>query len=324
MPVSQQHSEIFHYTSIEGLSGIIDSQTLRASHAAFLNDSSELQVFFDKRFPGLIANEVRAGLRTLAAAPGNAELIIGIGGFEAAVAEVSNGIITGTKVATLQFNETYIMSFCSAADDWTRSNGLLSQWRGYGRGGGCAIALRAEELEAYLKEEESNFHYQRTQLENVHYYGGSELATTPAEEITEAERRLRGSVFAFLTQRAEEALDPVYEAATTLSCLYKHWAFNEEREVRMVAIPAHPEVISESRKSRTKAPPEKPRSHFLRDGSPVPCIHLLGRGQLLPISRVIVGPHPEQDLRRIAIESLLRKRGIDASVVTSKIPFRAR
>lgn len=36
-----KNPQVFHYTSIAGFSGIIESGTLRGTHTAFMNDSSE-------------------------------------------------------------------------------------------------------------------------------------------------------------------------------------------------------------------------------------------------------------------------------------------
>lgn len=43
--ISQTHPELFHYTGISGLEGIVKSQTLHATHAAFLNDAAEIRAF---------------------------------------------------------------------------------------------------------------------------------------------------------------------------------------------------------------------------------------------------------------------------------------
>ena len=321
MQVHEQYPEIYHYTTPAGLSGIIDSQALRASHARYLNDSSELQVFFDQRLPELITSEVRNGLRVLESVPAIAERVREFGGFEKAVADTSNGIVFSIRQATLRFNETYVLSFCTAADDWTTSNGLLSQWRAYGKDGGYAIAFDTKQLKQRLSKEWSSFHYQHGLIDVVHYHGGPPPTTAVPEVISESEQVLRTSVFSFLKPDSLAALEPVHGAATTLSCLYKHGGFREEREVRIVAIPAHTEIVAEAHKSSVKAPPEKPRAHYIRNGCPVPCIQLFGGSEPLPISRVIVGPHPDQDLRVKAVELMLRSKDIRATVVPSTIPL---
>jgi hypothetical protein len=65
---------------------------------------------------------------------------------------------------------------------------------------------------------------------------------------------------------------------------------------------------------------------YLRNGVPVPCVHLFEDQKLdaLPIRRVIVGPHPENSDRKGAVEILLRNHNIDAEVLESDTPFRGK
>ena len=44
MEVYEKHAELFHYTSHDGVVGILTSRNLRATHYKFLNDTSELQL----------------------------------------------------------------------------------------------------------------------------------------------------------------------------------------------------------------------------------------------------------------------------------------
>jgi hypothetical protein len=39
--IAESHPELFHYTGLQGLTGILTSQTLRATHALNLNDKTE-------------------------------------------------------------------------------------------------------------------------------------------------------------------------------------------------------------------------------------------------------------------------------------------
>jgi hypothetical protein len=56
-PIAVQdfYQELFHYTSAAGLVGIIESQRLRATHAGFLNDASEIKVFFASSGVGTVS-----------------------------------------------------------------------------------------------------------------------------------------------------------------------------------------------------------------------------------------------------------------------------
>lgn len=125
----------------------------------------------------------------------------------------------------------------------------------------------------------------------------------------------------------EKAFDGVYPAILFCSCRYKHWGFEEEKEVRIVAIPRSLEMREKAEAAGHALKPEKRKKHFMRRGTAVPYIELFegistSSGPRLPISGVIVGPHSEKDKRRREIEILLRKHGIEAPVSVSEIPPR--
>jgi hypothetical protein len=48
MPIQTAHPELFHYTDLQGLRGILSSNTLWATNYRYLNDRSELTLFRQK------------------------------------------------------------------------------------------------------------------------------------------------------------------------------------------------------------------------------------------------------------------------------------
>lgn len=62
LTVPQAHPELLHYTSVSSLLGILDSQSLRATNSAFLNDSLEINLFFDTRLAKTLEPGIRAAL----------------------------------------------------------------------------------------------------------------------------------------------------------------------------------------------------------------------------------------------------------------------
>lgn len=52
--ISDTHEELFHYTTAAGLSGIIESKSLRATHASFMNDEEEIVGFYDCILPKIL------------------------------------------------------------------------------------------------------------------------------------------------------------------------------------------------------------------------------------------------------------------------------
>lgn len=63
--VTEDYAELYHYTTAEGLHGIITSQHLRATNIAFLNDSEERLRYFVRRMPLLIERAVQQAINEL-------------------------------------------------------------------------------------------------------------------------------------------------------------------------------------------------------------------------------------------------------------------
>jgi hypothetical protein len=107
--------QLYHYTTIEGLKGIIKNRSIWLTHTSTLNDPTELKY----------GKEII--LKTL-----NDEISKG---YE----ETINRFLHSIKIQVNSFDEimyeAYVACFC-------RSDNLLSQWRAYGhRGGGYNLGL---------------------------------------------------------------------------------------------------------------------------------------------------------------------------------------
>jgi Protein of unknown function (DUF2971) len=290
------HPELFHYTGIRGLEGIVTSQTLWATHAAFLSDAAEIRAFQARLLEILrpwVASRVEALIRTT---PANQALVDQVGGKAKAIEEIMTGIANGIYGALLgtegtePFAEPYITSFCSPATKDIAQHGLLSQWRGYGQAGGYAIVFNTSRLDLLLKEEAEKWRYDLFRGDVIY---SSDSDTKLRVEFGEDLDALAASIAEFLnTAGAPESLESTYYPLIRCACRYKHWGFHEEEEVRIVAIPQNREVFA-AEKTRGLVATEKPRKVFFRDGTAVPCIHLFeGITHLpdkpLPITRIIV------------------------------------
>lgn len=322
--VAEEYDELIHYTSAAGLAGILSSQCLWATHSAYLNDADEIKLFFDRRLHPLIESAVRLAICELIKIPGNEKIVLG--GFDRAVADAADGLSDSIRKVTLAFNQPYILSLCASKDERVRANGLLSQWRGYGKDGGYAIVFDAKALQLRLEEEAKNHLYQHIQWGDVHYYDETSDDLLAAEEIQEAEAILGAGVLKFMKEQVPENFEPIYEALTTLSCLYKDWGFHEEREVRIIAIPSHKTVKDAALLNASRTPPKIPKA-FIRDGCPIPYIELFNSAGsaanrlTLPIKRIVIGPHREKQQRKEAVEIILSAKSIQAKVTVSQIPY---
>lgn len=315
--ITEAYSELLHYTTAEGLAGILSSQTLWATHASFLNDAAEVTTFLDRRLPQLLGKYVRAALDDMSRIPFQAQAIENSGGIEQACKEAVSGLVKAIRKSALALNQPFVLSFSAADDSHTSRGGLLSQWRGYGVDGGYALVFDTEAFEELLKAEGAAFSYQFAQWADVHYYDEGPNAPRPAEEILQAEASLGAAVADFVRNPTREALEPTYEPVTMLSCLYKHWGFHEEREIRVVAIPSSQDV------ARAQGKHFRAQKFFLRNGTPIPYVPLFESlpSARLPITRVIVGPHREKQQRKAAVEAMLAANNVSAEVVVSEIPY---
>jgi len=94
--------------------------------------------------------------------------------------------------------------------------------------------------------------------------------------------------------------------------LYKDYGFEEEREIRVIALPSY------SNKSNRN----KPRRFRCKNSEQLPYIELFKSSKYLPINKIIVGPHKDKEARaawlRIKLDSMGRD---DIEVAVSQIPF---
>lgn len=319
-----------HYTTGAGLSGIITSGCLWATHASFLNDAQEIKHFFDTRLIEIVRNALEKAAHELIKYPENNAVIAEAGGLVEFINRESSIVVDVFREGTTQFNQPYIFSLSAAADEKVKANGLLSQWRGYGCDGGYAIVFDTHGLDSLIEEEHKNYYYQHGQWGDVYYYGIPSPQPS-APEITQYESILSTSIENMLKdlmsgKRESNSVEDAYAPITSLSCLYKHWGFYEEHEVRVVATPASDEILHIATAKGEQRPVRKIKV-FPRDGLLVPYIELFKPSEShliagrLPIKRIIIGPHPERELRKKSVESLLRSSNYSAEVVLSDIPY---
>jgi hypothetical protein len=327
--VSETYPELFHYTGIDGLMGILRSQTIWATHAAFLNDTHEIIAFRSMLSPLLrraVANGISERIRR---DPAIEEAINQDGGQERVIANISSmldssiyKILLGSQKESRLF-EPYIASFCSPDSADIAQHGLLSQWRGYGPNGGYAIVFDSSALEALLREEHDAWRYHLILADAV--YSSHEDAVVP-EEFKEDMEKISTAISKFIDSDLNESeLDDTFRPILHSALRYKHWGFHEEREVRIVAMPTDVNRL-EKGDALVNNEQKKPRRYFTRGGMAVPFIELFdGITSLpekpLPVARIIVGPHNDQARRRRALEIYLNQHLPHIEVSASEIPY---
>jgi Protein of unknown function (DUF2971) len=304
--LAEQHPELIHYTSAAGLAGILRSQTLWATHYAYLNDTAEVKHFIKSRLPELLK-------KLIAQHGGNLE-----------AEQISDFILN----SLLPLVEAYIVSFCTVSngDSLVSHHGLLSQWRGYGQDGGYAIVFDTAGLSQLLEVVANRWKY------CCDIFGGDIVYSSDSEEKLQDEFAddlpVIERFFLAHIKGEEWKLENIYFALVKCACRYKHWGFKEENEVRIIVNLHNNEGLKHAR-TQGMIVNEVQRKHYMHLGNIVPFVELFEGitslpAKSLPIRRIIVGPsgNPHEQNRRIlAAEILLGQQGIKADVSASEIPY---
>lgn len=295
-----------------------------ATEATCLNDSSEITHFFDERLRKLIVEDARKYAIERARVPKVLARMISDGGIDRVAELEATAWHSTLRRVTLAMNRPFVLSLSGPSDARVQRSGLLSQWRGYGGDGGYALVLDARKLETMLEEEAQSHNYMHVQIGDVYYHGIDPKIQPATPDIEEYEQIVHEGVSRMMRGGTAVETPRFYEAVTALSCLYKHWGFWEEREVRIVVVPASDEVANAGEPHN---PPRKEVKILSRNKKSIPYIELFNRAApestqgRLPVRRVIVGPHKNRELHAETVREFLGRQGYVAEVVQSEIPY---
>jgi Protein of unknown function (DUF2971) len=299
--VEADHHVLYHYTDAQGLLGIVQSQQLWASNAAFLNDSTELT--YIRGVLAEVAKEFRdeygvtARIREYAASA-----VAGTGRFsptEGQTASVISILESAPTMAGSVF-DVYVSCFCSHGD-------LLSQWRGYpSSGGGYALGLRPESIRRGGGVLRRVIYDEETQRRLLY-----DLLAPIVDAMASADPDDAKDLWDWLVR---EHLGRVYASLQECSFCFKHPGFTEESEWRL--------VILRTRDQKQRPNDAPPDLRATRTGL-LPYLRrsLEGDG----VAEVVVGPSSQPTLAADAAVQLLRNAGYENArdmVLHSAIPLR--
>ncbi|MDD4957648.1 MAG: DUF2971 domain-containing protein [Candidatus Omnitrophica bacterium] len=326
-----ENNNLWHYTTLEGLKGIIESNCLWATDYRHLNDSSELNYA-----RGVLQEELLQHLvhfvRGLRENNDRAKRYIDEeGGSEKVASDESRRIVDILWEALLEKTTMVvvpcILSFCvfERADENLQKNGLLSQWRGYGRDGGYSIVFNYKNILELFEKECKNFYYAIAEEGAVCYKScaldaGSELYSH-LQKITKFAHKFHNLNF---TQSG--SVPPDAEILQSLvHCLarFKHIGFEEEREYRFFVFAHRDEDVVRSCAEFTDyGKPFKKIHSRDRIGTSVPYVKLFEGEKSLPIEKIVVGPHRDKNKRVESLKVYLRSKGLNnIEVQASDIPY---
>jgi hypothetical protein len=322
---SEVYERVYHYTTWNGLLGILQSSTLWATHYKFLNDYSEIVLFKDKLISWLLPHVRQAYEELMKQSPGVEQKINRVGGLGQAVQHDTEVFVNAQYEVT--GDEIYILSFCGEhKDPRINSNGLLSQWRGYGAGGGFALVFNTHKLEEMMHIEAKKYEYSVMDLCDVIYSDDEDKLKKELSEdlsnIAADVKRLFNLHSATLSEKEKrDALKGYYPFVHCIGS-YKHCGFKEENEVRMIVLPTvlNQEILKLASSEGITLKAEKERKFRNKNGEFIPYIELFNSIDVKPpIERIIVGPHKEKETRAAALRTMLRNTNIE--ITCSDIPF---
>jgi len=301
---------LFHYTDAQGLIGILQKRCLFATHADFLNDSSECKLLKSIVAPQL-ADEFRAAEKKY---PRLSEL-------KKTPEELVDAVFN-TLLATIERTSPfYITSFCLHEEGSKAfEHGLLSQWRGYANGG-FAIQFDEDDIDEMRNLEHAKFSHAGLLTEKVHYENHADKV-----DLTKFVG-MAGSMILTIADDKDEVADifgskPLYEYMSPfleIVPFLKNEGFSEEQEYRSVSLAIRPQ----KRPDIDDRTPKEVHFRVSRTGNLMPYIRLFEQlDRKIKINAVIIGPHANQDNQRKAVSLLMEQAGVSLEVRTSAIPFR--
>ena len=284
--------DLYHYTDVGGLFGILGSCQLWATQTNFLNDSSEIAYGLDwiseivkweaKRYRELVEKDPEKFA--------NAEVL-------AAIYEVLDDMTTGYRAKLIQDEAPFVTCLSRAEDS-------LTQWQAYGRNGGYCLKFDGASLSGSIKQVDEkgarvNPH-PNIVIEPVKY----ELGPVNDQVRTALEDFLKAGQFKSSLHTNSEAFQTFARRLNEISMVMKHTKFWPERERRFCVTGGAETFYTQSAlglvpRMRLKFAPKSLRE-------------------------VMVGPGEHRDARKYSVERFLsRQRYLKHVVVTtSQIPYR--
>lgn len=287
---------LYHYTSIDGVKGILNENCLWASQIHFLNDTQEFKYSIS------ILEKVLAELRK--ELPEKTTWTRAIEISTPSIPDVNDvlAVLYGSMRRLPSHPALAKSPICvfSLSED----GDLLSQWRGYcPSGGGYSIGFRSDML---------------TQFSTTHglylapcIYDETEQATVVKELVA----KIRGAVvkrWTALDVELDKFIDELplgqfFMDFSRIASALKHPSFREENEWRIISgmIP-NKDMLFRVRKSMML-----PYSSIsFKDFKP------------FLIDEIIIGPAPEQGLAESSLMQFILQKKLNISIKTSKIPYR--
>lgn len=276
---------LYHYTSLEGFLGIIETKSIWATNILYLNDASEMNYSKD-----LIKKEIHQSGKS-------------IRDKESIVCEFFETILEALD--EIIFRDMANLFVCSFSEE----NDLLSQWRGYcPRGIRISIGFNFDSLKKCTQEHDLSIMQCN--------YEEKEQGNDVRIRIEETTLKLNNEIIPNQKgwdERSTELLTEISWELFKLAPMFKHPKFREEKEWRIIAGISDLIEVKYLIKHR-------PGPSMLIPYIEIP---LPREGENLIIDQIVVGPTHEPILSKASIEMLMKSKNVKFDGVQySTIPYR--
>lgn len=298
-----------HYTSMDGLRGIINSKSIWATDYKSLNDANEL-ISAEKTLKSILHESINEVVEEMRLA---GEIAIHSKDLHDLIKEEADNLFNilygGLKKNTN--NLAFITSFCTHRNSHISKNGLLSQWRGYAKDGGALIKFKARKLVESWSEYAGSIRYPCFTVKCAYGKSG-EIPKGLSNNLSTLKNDIKHMVKVTL-QNEKEAERTFFFARDFIGTVmaYKNLGFSEEKEIRLIILPfkltgleGEQADLKRIVKTRCGGVP-----YLSVDFSPEKCI-----------KEIIIGPHANQSVRIDEIKDLVSEYNIP--VTGSDIPLR--
>ncbi len=323
--VAEVFPKLYHFARWQGAIGILNNNSLWATHCAFLNDKSEYNFAKDFLKERISSEAHKFVERVQSNNTQMANFISTNGGVKFQSEILTRDLIKGFY--DVHGDDFYVTSFCGFSEgSFESQHGLLSQWRGYGGELGFCLVFDTKRLWNLMEQECSSFfHAFQTSLADVVYSNeNSRIEVEFSNELSVLNKDVQGFLNSFITGIKATTSKEAHIAFQQIATRYKHRGFHQENEIRFVAAPI---VRSDELKKANDrcihlGSTQRPKPILYREaqGLSVPYIEFFGKSfDELPIERIIVGPGSRAADAKDLLERIIGDRKIEVTI--SDIPY---
>jgi len=320
-----EYDLVYHYTTLSGLKGILGTQTLHATHFAFLNDSKEIYQIRPRLVETALPIMTKLYEDVAASSEQKRQQMAEEGGVAALADHDSSAVVDAMYRITLgldggtRFFQPFVVSFCGHKEmdhPYERQHGLLSMWRAYGKDVGYAIVFDTKALTAMLKDEFGSYRYDAWGIASAIYDTSQDVFKEEFIELIDAMNKYVPQLFSNKKVMLPELLRAFMRDVSR----FKHRGFTEEQEVRIFISPTHDKLFERAKVAGEIDKREDKEIKF-RD-TLAPYIVLFDNPKIkLPIKRIIVGPHADKERRLAKLKSYLDILGLKIDISCSETPL---